>query len=97
MKFLSALMLIVCLTGCDRRAESQRDVLTEIVAFEHDCPSQKVFVKNRPAIEAWGKHTWQDCPMHAAHGVTAPTDMNMAAWVALYDAKLLTCPTVGAP
>ncbi len=44
------------------------------------------------AIAAWGKHRWTDCPMHAAHGVTAPTDANMAAWVALYDAGLLECP-----
>ncbi len=46
------------------------------------------------AIAAWGAHTWQDCPMHAAHGVTAPADLNMATWVALYDANLLACPTV---
>ncbi len=44
------------------------------------------------AIAAWGNHTWTDCPMHAAHGVEAPTDANMAAWVALYDAGLLECP-----
>ena len=44
------------------------------------------------AVAAWGHHTWQDCPMHAAHGVTAPTSAAMAAWVALYDAHLLERP-----
>ena len=44
------------------------------------------------AIEAWGNHSWKDCPMHAAHGVTAPTGIEMAAWVALYDSKLLERP-----
>jgi hypothetical protein len=44
------------------------------------------------AIKAWGGHSWTDCPMHAAHGVTAPTGIDMAAWVVLYDAGLLECP-----
>jgi len=44
------------------------------------------------AIAAWGGHRWTNCPMHAAHGVNAPTGIAMAAWVALYDAELLPEP-----
>jgi uncharacterized protein YjbI with pentapeptide repeats len=53
------------------------------------------------AIAAWGKHTWQDCPMHNAFGADSVESASKAcsvdpkligAWVALYDAELLTCP-----
>jgi hypothetical protein len=44
------------------------------------------------AIAAWGQHTWQDCPMAAAHAVHEPTSIEMAAWVALYDSGLLEKP-----
>ena len=53
------------------------------------------------AQEAWGGHTWQDCPMHAAHGwtsiVDAPADRRraVAAFVAIFDAKLLPSPRGG--
>ncbi len=51
------------------------------------------------AIAAWGSHTWQDCPMHAAHGWSdlgdAPADKrrDVAAFVALFDARLLERPS----
>ena len=50
------------------------------------------------AIAAWGSHTWSDCPMHAAHGYAgindAPADKRIAvaAFVALFDARLLPRP-----
>ena len=44
------------------------------------------------AIEAWGGHAWENCPMHSAHGVTESINIAMAAWVALYDANLLERP-----
>jgi hypothetical protein len=51
------------------------------------------------AIAAWGHHTWQDCPLHAAHGWTSMADaaadrrIAAAAFVALFDAHLLPQPT----
>ena len=51
------------------------------------------------AIAAWGHHTWQDCPLHAAHGWTSTADAAIdkrvaaAAFVALFDAGLLPQPT----
>lgn len=30
--------------------------------------------------------------MAAAHGVSGPTGLEMACWVALYDAEMLDCP-----
>ena len=50
------------------------------------------------AIAAWGHHTWQDCPLHAAHGWTSTADaaadrrLAAAAFVALFDAGLLPQP-----
>jgi hypothetical protein len=44
------------------------------------------------AISAWGSHRWGDCPMSAAHGVRESTGLIMSAWVALYDARLLSKP-----
>ncbi len=52
------------------------------------------------AIAAWGKHSWGDCPMHAAHGWTSlgdvpeDTRIRVAAFVALFDAELLPKPEV---
>jgi hypothetical protein len=50
------------------------------------------------AIAAWGAHTWQDCPMHAAYGwigindVPEDKQIAVAAFVALFDAGLLPRP-----
>ena len=50
------------------------------------------------AIAAWGKHTWLDCPMHAAYGWGAISDapqdkrIAVAAFIAFFDAKLLPTP-----
>ena len=50
------------------------------------------------ALSAWGSHTWQDCPMHAAFGWNnisdAPKDKQLlvSAFIALFDAKLLPKP-----
>ena len=48
------------------------------------------------AVAAWGSHTWESCPMHAALGIDGLHDIDGAglrrrvgAWVALYDAGLL--------
>ena len=47
------------------------------------------------ATAAWEEHTWEDCPMHAAHGWTGVADapaarrIAVAAFVALFDARLL--------
>jgi hypothetical protein len=53
------------------------------------CDDPKV---RRRAIAAWGRHSWTDCPMHAAHGVSVATSIAMSAWVALYDSRLLERP-----
>ena len=51
------------------------------------------------AIAAWGEHTWEACPMHAAHGWKgigdAPKDKRIAvaAFVALFDSHLLPVPS----
>ena len=55
------------------------------------------------AVAAWGKHSWQDCPMHCALGVSSSEDAAkvgadpklVAAWVALYDGQHLAPPHVG--
>jgi len=50
------------------------------------------------ARAAWGAHTWQDCPMHAAHGWAgigdAPEDKRVlvATFVALFDGEHLPAP-----
>lgn len=50
------------------------------------------------AIAAWGEHSWQSCPMHAAHGWTgiddAPEDKRVlvATFVALFDGGHLPKP-----
>jgi len=50
------------------------------------------------AVAAWGKHSWEDCPVHAAMGYNgiddAPADTRLAvaAFVALFDALLLPVP-----
>lgn len=48
------------------------------------------------AVAAWGEHTWESCPMHAALGIDGLGDIDDAGlrkrigtWVALYDAHLL--------
>ena len=53
------------------------------------CDSPEIRAK---AIAAWGNHTWQDCPMHAALDIRAPSSIVVAAWVALYDSGLLAPP-----
>ena len=59
------------------------------------CSTPEIVAK---ATEAWGGHDWGNCPMHAAYGIKgidqAPEDKRiaMAAWVALYDARLLESP-----
>jgi len=51
------------------------------------------------AMAAWGAHTWQDCPLHAAHGWSGFTDaleekrLLAAAFVALFDGGHLPKPT----
>ena len=53
------------------------------------------------AVAAWGNHTWRDCPMHSAFGYNgindAPEDKRkiVAAFVALFDARLLPKPEIG--
>jgi hypothetical protein len=55
------------------------------------------------AVAAWGKHSWKDCPMHAANGYTgigdapAATRIAVAAFVALFDGLLLPAPRPVAP
>ena len=55
------------------------------------------------AVAAWGKHSWEDCPVHAAMGYNgiddAPADTRLAvaAFVALFDALLLPVPRPVAP
>jgi hypothetical protein len=50
------------------------------------------------AAAAWDKHSWQDCPLHAAYGWNglgdAPADRrrDVAAFVAVFDATLLPQP-----
>jgi len=48
------------------------------------------------ALAAWGKHTWQDCPLHMALGIDSPDGASdpkaVACWVALYDSGLLERP-----
>jgi Pentapeptide repeats (8 copies) len=50
------------------------------------------------AIAAWGEHAWGRCPMSAAHGwrdfknVPAKLRIAVAAFVALFDSKLLPQP-----
>ena len=52
----------------------------------------------RRAVAAWGNHEWSNCPMHAAHGWgglgDAPVDKRIAvaAFVAVFDARLLPAP-----
>ena len=55
------------------------------------------------AVAAWGKHSWEDCPVHAAMGYTgiddapAATRIAVAAFVALFDGVLLPVPRPVAP
>ena len=55
------------------------------------------------AVAAWGKHSWEDCPVHAAMGYNgvddAPADTRLAvaAFVALFDGLLLPAPRPVAP
>ena len=50
------------------------------------------------AVDAWGNHKWTNCPMHEGLGISrveeAPENirLNVAAFVALFDAKLLPVP-----
>ena len=48
------------------------------------------------AVAAWGAHSWSDCPMHNALGISnfgqAENPRAVACWVALYDANLLSKP-----
>ena len=50
------------------------------------------------AVAAWGNHKWTNCPMHEGLGISrveeAPENirLNVAAFVALFDAKLLPVP-----
>lgn len=58
------------------------------------CDTQEV---KRKAVEAWGSHSWSDCPMHNALGISSPEEAGdkkllVACWVALYDAELLEKP-----
>jgi len=59
------------------------------------CDTQEVRDK---AVAAWGKHSWTDCPMHAALGIDSPDQAGagkallVSCWVALYDANLLDKP-----
>ena len=81
------------LEGADLRGATMPDGrLWEAYRADHLaglCTTPEIRAK---AIDAWGAHSWQDCPMHAAFNVEAPTSVAMAAWVALYDAKLLERP-----
>ena len=46
------------------------------------------------ALSAWGHHTWQDCPMHAAYGWRSVRDapetkrLLVSTFVALFDSRL---------
>ena len=58
------------------------------------CDSDGVRAK---ADAAWGSHTWKDCPMHEALGVSSVEEAGEKAklvgcWVALYDSDLLPEP-----
>jgi hypothetical protein len=50
------------------------------------------------AIKAWNRHSWKDCPMHAAHGWNRLSDcpknqaIAVAAFIAAFDGRLLPCP-----
>jgi len=49
------------------------------------------------ALAAWGKHSWADCPMHEALGISSPEEAGdkallVGAWVALYDGNHLDKP-----
>ena len=54
------------------------------------------------AVAAWGEHSWETCPMHAAHGWVGfhevPQDkaLLVAAFVALFDGRHLPKPEVAA-
>jgi hypothetical protein len=55
------------------------------------------------AVAAWGNHSWEDCPVHAAMGYNgvddAPADTRLAvaAFVALFDGVLLPAPRPVSP
>ena len=55
------------------------------------------------AVAAWGKHSWEDCPVHAAMGYTGIGDapaaarLAVAAFVALFDGVLLPVPRPASP
>ena len=50
------------------------------------------------AVDAWGNHKWTNCPMHEGLGISRVEEatenirLNVAAFVALFDAKLLPVP-----
>jgi len=52
------------------------------------------------AIAAWGNHSWDNCPMHEAHGWSklgdVPNNKRIAvsAFISLFDGKLLQKPEV---
>ena len=55
------------------------------------------------AVAAWGNHSWEGCPMHAANGYNGVGDapaaarLAVAAFVALFDSLLLPVPRPVAP
>jgi len=55
------------------------------------------------AVAAWGNHSWEGCPMHAANGYNGVGDapaaarIAVAAFVALFDSLLLPVPRPVAP
>ena len=55
------------------------------------------------AVAAWGNHSWEDCPVHAANGYTGIGDapaaerLAVAAFVALFDGVLLPVPRPASP
>ena len=60
------------------------------------CDTPEVKTK---AIEAWGEHSWESCPMNAALGIESADEAGdkadaVATWVALYDSELLSCPSL---
>ena len=58
------------------------------------CDSDEVRAK---AGAAWGSHTWKNCPMHKALGISSTEEAGEKAklvgcWVALYDSDVLPEP-----
>ena len=70
-----------------RWADYRADHLSGISIFSE--------VRSR-AMSAWGKHEWEDCPVHAALGINGldeiPSEaarLRIATWMALYDSGIL--------